>query len=644
MALTDLGSELSLMASRVTPPHLTAEENSPARYVHPSSRKLFKMCGGKMSYIRYIPMYGEAIECYGLKLVFALNTIEFCTKGLSNGFLSVSYFQMFAMRYEADVAENTRFSSIARTGWSIKPFTALLSDAFAVWGYKKRWYLTFSSLLSAGTCLGFAFLPPSHKWIQLGAIFAFLAGFGQANIDILVEGLYARKIREHAHAGPYLVSSIWAIQQIANLISSVIQGVLNDMEKPHYSPMIAAICVLVTLPLFALNWLEEMTNRAERREDARLLSQAQEEAREEVPEPPVGNNLTQDEDNLKKGHFEDLYYNDNEGIQRYDNLDDEEQYVIPTYCSGAVEFNKEVMVRNWRITLFCFVITGVVVSSVIVSSVNDGWPLLLVLLLGTAILTFMNFWAFPWVVAKASFYNFIPSNFSASEAYQSFFLASSRCNPGGPNFSNSFFYTANGLIGCIGSLAGVTAFSYLFSKRSYRFTFYVLCTVSIISGVFDLIMIMKWNIAIGIPYKFFYIFGDCIIGNVVYMLNWMPMMILLAQLCPRGSESMMYSLLAAMMNFSQSVTGQFGTLVLRYVWPVKASALPCDFSNLWKILVTSSFAIPLVNYLLIYLLIPDSRICDPLVHDEQVKQTERVDDAEPLHDEEEEGKPRTRQA
>eukprot|EP00796_Vickermania_ingenoplastis_P000696 gene696-gene583 len=112
---------------------------------------------------------------------------------------------MFVDRFEATTEEYQRYKTVASVGWTLKPFIALISDAFVFFGYKKRWILTCSALFAALCAVGFALLPPSHGSTQPGAFLSFLAGWGQANLDILEEGLYSRRIRAHPAAGPQLV-------------------------------------------------------------------------------------------------------------------------------------------------------------------------------------------------------------------------------------------------------------------------------------------------------------------------------------------------------------------------------------------------------------------------------------------------------
>ena len=54
----------------------------------------------------------------------------------------------------------------------------------------------------------------------------------------------------------------------------------------------------------------------------------------------------------------------------------------------------------------------------------------------------------------------------------------------------------------------------------------------------------RYNIAWGIPDKWFYMFGDAVIGPAVMMFAFMPAVVLTSKLVPKGLESTTYALLA----------------------------------------------------------------------------------------------------
>lgn len=625
------------------PGQLLAEENEEARYVHPKSIELFRSCNGKMNWIRKFPIVGGAIETYGPKFVMTLDTTYFFSKGIAYGLVGIAINPLFLYRYNCTSLEYQRYYTVSRMGWSIKPFTALISDSFSFFGYKKRWLLTFSAVLGAAFSFGMAALPANHGSAIPGAICSLLVGYGQANIDILSEGLYSRKMRRWPSAGPKLVSSVWCMVYIAGIISSCIQGPVTDAGLPQVGMYICGAAMLICVPFFMMNGMDEETNRTEREYDAVMLRKIREEERREAKKrekmrmdtqfkegsTPLSmgvnrasvNSLGEPISDHQKLSFEDV----DEILKEEEGLDDsknqhsfeevEEELEIPSYCGGSIEFNKEVIVRNWRLALFATVMTIIVIITAIITLLYSSYPLLGVTIAGTIILNGMMFWSLPLVVAKAGLFGFINQALyvNINGPLQSFYISDAKCNPGGPQFSYTFYNTTTGIIGYVTGTLGVIGFSYIFSKRSYRLTFVITVFAEIVGSVFDLIIVKRWNLP-AIPDHYMYVFGDAVIYQVAYMFAWMPFVVLLAQLCPRGSEAIVYSLLAANSNYGQTVAGEIGTLLLRFLWPVPADLEMgvCNFSNLWKLILLGHMVLPFGIIFSVFFLIPHARICDEL--------------------------------
>ncbi|ORC85642.1 pteridine transporter [Trypanosoma theileri] len=130
------------------------------------------------------------------------------------------------------------------------------------------------------------------------------------------------------------------------------------------------------------------------------------------------------------------------------------------------------------------------------------------------------------------------------------------------------------------------------------------------SHFFDLIIVMRWNKPRVTDYVVF-ILGNSVVAELITMLNWMPMIVLLSRLCPRGSESTVYAILAASGSLGQSMASVIGTLIMEYALPV-ATRPPCNYDNLKWIIVVGGFCVPLLQIPLVFLLIPRARMCDNL--------------------------------
>ncbi|RNE96027.1 folate/pteridine transporter, partial [Trypanosoma rangeli] len=195
-------------------------------------------------------------------------------------------------------------------------------------------------------------------------------------------------------------------------------------------------------------------------------------------------------------------------------------------------------------------------------------------------------------------------------AMDSFFMAEPDCLPDGPHFSYVFYNTVGSVVSNIGGIVGVTLFRYVFSKRSYRFTFIITTLVMAAASIFDLIIVKRWNRP-RISDNVMFLFGDQVLFNVCHMMNFMPGVILISRMCPRGTESMAYALLAGFSNFGSVVSNIIGSLLMELKWPVHTNPkVGCDFTNVPYLLIVGHMLCPLINIPLTFLLIPSARICD----------------------------------
>ncbi|KAK7199579.1 BT1 family [Novymonas esmeraldas] len=119
-----------------------------------------------------------------------------------------------------------------------------------------------------------------------------------------------------------------------------------------------------------------------------------------------------------------------------------------------------------------------------------------------------------------------------------------------------------------------------------------------------------------------YIWGDAIVQEVVYMLGWMPMVVLLSRLCPRGSESVVYALMAGFSNLGQTTASSIGAIIMEYGWPVFSDADPCNHENLPWLIFTCGIMVPLLVIPLNFMLIPKARIVDDIDIDGNVVRKE----------------------
>ncbi|KAL7702662.1 folate/biopterin transporter [Lotmaria passim] len=623
--------------------------------VHPDAANLFAVC----PWMRHIPVFGEAVEGFGWKVVLSLGGSYFFSKGISDQILRGQTYAMMTDRYGVDVPRYQRLSPISSMGWSIKAFTAMLCDGFAFLGYTKRWYLFVSCVAGAVFALVYGLLPAKASSADTACAFIFLSCWGMANVDILSEGHYSRLMRGNPKAGPALVSWIWMWIMLGSLISTVLNGPLADLGKPQISIFISAALQFITCFFYVFNLYGEKRNRVQRSEDALYMLEETRKERErlgleatavgqrEAAGEPNDKNLNPErshsgedaeaavQDVLRDDLHEDL--RNGELVQHQDDADGEreaEEAEVyygepPVPCLfGLFEMNKEVISDNWRIFVYSIVMTCAVVAMLCGNILCDTLGLLIVCVVVSTICCTGSFWALPVVIAKTNVFGYLNKAvyIRVSSPVNAFYLNSYNCKGDLPNFNYTFYSTVSGIISSVVGVFTVAIFNYLFAKHSYYLTFCCTTVIQVLAGIFDIIIVKRWNLYIGIPDHAMYIWGDAVVGELVYMLAWMPMVILLSRLCPRGSESVVYALMAGFSNLGQTTAASLGAIIMEYGWPVFSRKNRCDYQNLPWLLFVCNIMTPLLVIPLTFMLIPRAKISDNIDIDGNVVR-QKVDEA-----------------
>ncbi|KAG5506259.1 hypothetical protein JIQ42_07873 [Leishmania sp. Namibia] len=636
--------------------HKSTKAVAPKKIVHPEAAALFAKC----PCIRKIPILGEAVEGYGPKVVVALGASYLLCRGIADHLLTRQTYAMMIDRYKIGVQRYQRLSTISTMGWSIKAFTAMLCDGFAFLGYTKRWYIFASCVGGAAFALVYGLLPAKEASADVAAAFIFLSTWGKANMDILSEGHYSRLMRQNPKPGPSMVSWIWLWIMTGGIISTVMNGPLADAGKPQISIFISAALQLLTCVFFLFNWYGEKKNRVQRVEDALyILEETRKERerlcldREDVPLDEVTKNVAMsagngerpsvlDEVAVEQSLRENVRLSREVVEQQYEDFGEDADAESKLYYGkppvsclfGLFEMNTEVITENWKIFVYSVVMTGAVIAMLCANILSDTLGLLISCVVVSTICCCFSFWALPLVIAKANIFGYLHRAvyISVASPLTAFYLNSYKCDENFPNFSYSFYTTIAGAVTSAAGLAGVSAFNYIFSKRSYRLTFCVTTILQILGGMTDIIIVKRWNLYIGIPDHAMYIWGAAVVSEVCFMLGYMPMVVLLSRLCPRGSESVVYALMAGFSSLGVSTSLSIGAILMEYGLPVfkmQDNGYRCGVENLaWLLFVCNVCAPPIVVPLT--LLLPKARICDDI--DINGRVVRRVADEEAMAD------------
>jgi len=229
----------------------------------------------------------------------------------------------------------------------------------------------------------------------------------------------------------------------------------------------------------------------------------------------------------------------------------------------------------------------------------------------SGVLSWYSFRALPRTLARSNFYMFLISvaylDLSGPLAY--FYTGRHGCIQDAPHFSYSYYLAVSNFVGSVGGALGAVLFQSM-QKWSFRSAFVVTTCAQVIASLFDLLIIQRWNMAIGMTDAAAYLFGDAACQNMAAMLAMMPCAVLTARLCPRGAEATVYAILAGFQNFGMSISSVLGARLCDAFGVVASQEGPCDFGNLTKLVILAHVVAPMACVPLTFWLVPSARIDD----------------------------------
>jgi len=222
------------------------------------------------------------------------------------------------------------------------------------------------------------------------------------------------------------------------------------------------------------------------------------------------------------------------------------------------------------------------------------------------------------VIAKVNAFFLVQTSlgFSVGGATFYFFTDGPQQYPEGPHFSMVFYTSVLGVIGAICSLIGIFSYQRFMKDWTYRRLLMMTNIVVSILNLSDVIILSRFNVRLGIPDTVF-VMGGSVLTTIVSQWMWMPGVVILSQLCPKGMEATMYALLAGCHNLGNTIAANCGAYVLLLLncKPSGADNESAQFDKLWLGSVLST-VLPMFTLLLLPWLIPDARQTDKLLDDD----------------------------
>ncbi|RLM56126.1 putative folate-biopterin transporter 2 [Panicum miliaceum] len=130
-------------------------------------------------------------------------------------------------------------------------------------------------------------------------------------------------------------------------------------------------------------------------------------------------------------------------------------------------------------------------------------------------------------------------------------------------------------VGSVGSLVGVILYQNILKDHSFRSLLFSSQLMLSLSGMLDLILVLRLNLKMGIPDYYFAVIDEGV-SKMINRVKWMPLLVLSSKLCPTGIEGTFYALLMCIDNIG-GLTGQWvGGLLLHLLRITRT-----EFNNLW---------------------------------------------------------------
>ncbi|CAE8586148.1 unnamed protein product [Polarella glacialis] len=220
-------------------------------------------------------------------------------------------------------------------------------------------------------------------------------------------------------------------------------------------------------------------------------------------------------------------------------------------------------------------------------------------------------------IARVNAFFLIQSSvgFSISGASFYFYTDSPKAFPDGPHFNMEFYTSVLGICGSVCSLLGIYLYQRYATSWGYRRLLLVSNLALSILSLSDVVLFTRLNKRMGLPDHAF-VLGASVLASVVNQWQWMPGVVIMSQLCPKGMEAIMYALLAGCHNLGNIIASNSGALVLELlgVNPSGADNETEQFKYLWVGSALSTI-LPLFTLVLIPWLIPDVTQTDKILKD-----------------------------
>lgn len=568
---------------------------------------------------------GDLARAFGWRFLVMQAAGEHLLKGalLAGGGGGLVYATMtYAFRAMAiPSARFTALSAACTSPWSLKPLLGFANDALPLLGFRLRWYFVVTCLVGTASFAALAAQEAlAAPLLPVVCAAFFLVVQMVAWTDLMCESAYTERMRDKPEHAPALLSFVWGGINAFGLIGVGLAGPLIGAVGPFRAAAAGIpFALLPTLPA-ALGWLGETRVDVQGRGGGVELTECVSKSQGDTAlDEPLG------KASLSPGR----------GVGKPEAAaapdEDALDQALQKSCTPRSTEAESESVRScpplFSVNMCAIREHGAFFASAALLAVSSLATTLTTILYqappdAPLSMRLMNFWValagatisglgacllLPTTVSRALLFFLLSGalNLYASGPVFYFYTDGPDACPSCPHFSATFYTTVVGIADAVFSLIGVYLFNRYMSNWSFRSALVVTELVSAASSIFDIIQFNRWISPDPIPDEVFML-GKAAVQNSLAMLHFLPGSLLLSRLCPRGAETVAFSLLAGFSNFGTQLASYAGAALIEAAFPTLAAVdgTPLDdFRDLWKVALIAT-AIPLLGLVLVPLLVP----------------------------------------
>lgn len=527
--------------------------------------------------------FTSIIDVAGWKLFFLIVIVQLFIKGIQYNIVLRCLFPILSYYYISPVKLQL-YSVIVGTPWTFKPLIGIISDLFPIFGYHKRYYHLIFTIISSLVSLYLA-ISNSNNPIIITFVF-FVYSYETVTLDLLTESKCNELMRNYPEIRNNISTFIQLLNAIGGLIMNSIIGPLfddvlhssdNTNNNTSVNNNISSIVststsseidkifvifywfsfVIAVIPLISYRWYAEM------------------------------------------------YI----------------EYPYRKWYSKIITFDS----RKWEMNKKMFIIIIVAAISGPIAALSSGMLSIYIgIVFSITMLTMSivgSYFTMPRIIAKVTLFVILIglNKPYLGTALDYFYTAKPDCFPDGPNFDYTYYITWTGMIGYLAQLVGILFYRLYLVKFKFRTVLIITFIISSVAGLTDLAMILKWNRYLDIPDKYFYMFASAMMGNLTYILWYIPVSTIISIISPMGIESTIFAFMIGIYNFADQLNYINGSLlyelfhinctcseeIISTTYINETVNNTCNFDNLWLLVLCSYIIGPLVIGIPATLLIPN---------------------------------------